>query len=156
MHPGLISEFYTAFSEKNAEKMTNCYHNEIVFTDPAFGTLKGLQAKNMWRMLCESQKNKDFRIQVSDIRNVNNKVFAKWEAFYQYGKKGRKVHNRIEAEFEFKDGLIIKHIDRFNLWKWSIQALGAFGLFAGWTSYFRMKLQTQTKKLLTHFEEKQT
>jgi hypothetical protein len=29
------------------------------------------------------------------------------------------VINRIRAEFFFKDGLIIRHTDDFDIWKWS-------------------------------------
>ncbi len=52
----VIEKFYQAFEELDAESMIECYHNEIIFEDPAFGVLKGEKAKNMWRMLCDSQK----------------------------------------------------------------------------------------------------
>lgn len=56
----IIENFYEAFANLDAETMVSYYHDDIVFEDPAFGILKGNRAKNMWRMLCESQKNKDF------------------------------------------------------------------------------------------------
>lgn len=31
--------------------MTNCYHDNITFSDSAFGFLKGKRAKAMWHML---------------------------------------------------------------------------------------------------------
>jgi hypothetical protein len=34
------------------------------------------------------------------------------------------VINIIQAHFHFQDGLIIKHTDDFDVWKWSKQALG--------------------------------
>ena len=37
---------------------------------------------------------------------------------------GRPVHNIIDAQFTFRDGLIVTHIDTFNLWRWSRMALG--------------------------------
>lgn len=148
----LIETFYTAFSKLDAETMASCYHDDVLFEDPAFGVLKGEQAGNMWRMLCQSQKDKDFRITYSNINSNGNTGQANWEAFYTFSKTGRKVHNKIAAQFEFKDGKIIKHTDQFNLHQWSKQALGLKGLILGRTRYFRHKLRHQTRSLLAKFE----
>ncbi|WP_425075358.1 nuclear transport factor 2 family protein [Psychroserpens sp. S379A] len=152
----VITRFYKAFNNLDAETMVSCYHDDIVFEDPAFGVLKGNRAKNMWRMLCESQKDKDFHIIYSKIKTSEDKGFASWEAFYTFSKTGRKVHNVIEANFEFKDGKVIKHIDTFNLYKWSKQALGLKGYLLGHTSFFKNKLQIQTNSLLNKFEKKKS
>jgi len=151
-----IDKFYKAFNNLDAETMVSCYHDDIVFQDPAFGILKGNRAKNMWRMLCESQKNKDFQVQYSNVDISEDKGSASWEAFYTFSKTGRKVHNIIEARFEFKDGKIIKHTDTFNLHKWSKQALGLKGLILGGTTFFKNKLNAQTNRLLDKFEKKQS
>ena len=124
----LVETFYTAFKNLDSETMVSCYHDDITFEDPAFGILKGEKAKNMWRMLCESQKGKDFVVEVSNIVGSDNKVTAHWEAHYTFTRTGRKVHNIIDAEFEFKDGKIINHKDDFNLHKWAKQAIGFKGL----------------------------
>lgn len=147
----LIHKFYTAFNDLDAETMVSLYHDEIVFDDPAFGELKGERAKNMWRMLCESQKGKDFRVEHSEV--TENSAF--WQAYYTFNKTGRKVHNKIHARFEFKDGLIIRHSDYFNLHKWAKQALGFSGAVLGWSGFFKNKLQKQTNHLLNKFEQKQ-
>jgi hypothetical protein len=102
-------------------------------------------------MLCESQKGKDFKVIYSDIKTNTNKGSAHWEAFYRYSKTGRRVHNKIDATFEFKDGLIIKHTDRFNLHKWAKQAMGFKGLLLGGTGFFKKKLNTQTNYLLNKY-----
>ncbi|MBL4669264.1 MAG: nuclear transport factor 2 family protein [Flavobacteriales bacterium] len=146
----VIKQFYEAFKNLDAEKMAECYHNEIVFEDPAFGILKGAKAKTMWKMLCESQKGKDFVVTYSNI-NSNS---ANWEARYFFSQTGRKVHNVISARFEFKDGLIIKHTDDFDLHKWAKQALGFKGALLGGTSFFKKKLNKQTNNLLLKFEAK--
>ena len=145
----LIHKFYTAFNELDAETMVSCYHQEVKFEDPAFGTLQGERAKNMWRMLCQSQKGKDFKVLHSEVTDHS----AYWEAFYTFSKTGRKVHNKIHAKFEFKDGLIVKHSDHFDLHKWSKQAMGFSGAILGWTGFFKNKLQKQTNSLLTKFEQ---
>ena len=150
----VLEKFYLSFEKLDAEGMAACYHDAIEFEDPAFGILKGEKAKNMWRMLCESQKGKNFKIKYSGIEILNDKGKAHWEAYYSFGKTGRKVHNVINAEFEFKDGKIIKHVDNFNLYKWSKQALGIQGLMLGWTGFFKKKLHKQTNKMLYYFERK--
>ena len=147
----LIKQFYTAFQNLNADKMIDCYHIEIEFEDPAFGKLKGDKAKNMWRMLCKNSK--DLKINFSNIQADNNKGKVHWEAHYTFKQTGREVHNIIDAEFEFKDGKIIKHTDYFNLHKWAKQALGFKGWLLGGTSFFKNKLNRQTKKLLDKFNQ---
>jgi len=149
----LNETFYTAFAKLDAEAMVNCYHDNITFKDPAFGILKGEKAKNMWRMLCESQKGKNFIVETSKIEFINNKGYAHWEAHYTFSKTGRQVHNSIEATFEFKDGKIINHTDQFNLHKWSKQALGFKGWLLGGTNFFKKKLNTQTNQLLSSYEK---
>lgn len=146
-----IKTFYDAFSILDANTMISCYHDDIVFKDPAFGFLEGERAKAMWQMLCESQKGKDFKVVFSDIESNVNEGIAHWEAFYTFSKTGRKVHNKIDAKFEFKDGLIIKHTDDFNLHQWASQAMGIKGLIIGRTGYFSRKLKTQTNYLLDRY-----
>lgn len=146
----LIDKFYAAFNQLDAETMASCYHKEVEFEDPAFGKLKGERAKNMWRMLCESQKGKDFKVQHSKVTDNS----AYWEAFYTFSKTGRKVHNKIHAQFEFKDGLIIKHTDYFDLHRWAKQAMGFSGAIFGWSGFFKKKLHKQTHYLLDKFEQK--
>lgn len=150
----VIEQFYKAFANVDSDGMKACYHNDIVFEDPAFGVLKGTRAKAMWQMLCDSQKDKDFKIIATNIKENDLEGFAHWEAFYTFSKTGRKVHNKIDAVFTLKDGLIIKHTDHFNLHHWAKQALGFKGLILGKTSYFKTKLNQQTNRLLDNYMQK--
>lgn len=131
--------------------MAACYHQDIVFEDPAFGILKGEKVKNMWRMLCTNSK--DLEIIFSEVEANESIGKAHWEARYTFSQTGRKVQNVIEAEFVFKDGKIIKHNDSFDLHKWAKQALGFKGLLLGGTSFFKKKLNQQTNSLLSKFEQ---
>jgi limonene-1,2-epoxide hydrolase len=149
----IIRNFYNAFANLDAEEMVESYHPQVQFEDPAFGKLTGDKAKNMWRMLCESQKGKDFRIEFSDIEFEDQIGRVHWEAYYTFRKTRRKVHNIINAEFTFLDGKIITHKDTFDLYRWSKQAMGLNGYLIGWSSFFRNKLQAQTNKLLSDFEK---
>lgn len=150
----IITKFYEAFAQLDAERMLEWYDNEVTFEDPAFGILKGESAKNMWRMLCESQKGKDFKVKFSEVEIAEDEGKARWEAYYTFGKKERKVHNIINAHFEFKNGKIIKHVDKFNLYRWSKQAMGVSGFLIGWTVFFKKKLQKATNLRLSEFENK--
>ena len=129
--------------------MISCYHDDIIFTDPAFGELKGDDAKAMWKMLCRNAT--DLKIEFSNITASLKKGSAHWEAWYSFSKTGRKVHNIIEAEFEFKDSKIIKHTDNFNLHKWASQAMGWKGRLLGGTDFFKNKLHQQTNQMLDDF-----
>jgi ketosteroid isomerase-like protein len=137
----LITEFYTAFANHDYKRMAACYHDQVEFSDPAFGILQGDEARAMWKMLIERSEGK-LKVVFSNVTENS----AHWEAFY-----GRNVHNKIDARFEFKDGKIYRHHDHFDLWAWSRQALGFSGLLLGYTSYFRKKLQQQTRKLLASY-----
>jgi hypothetical protein len=63
-------------------------------------------------------------------------------ASYNFSKKQRPVVNRISAQFYFQDGLIIRHTDDFDIWKWSKQALGLTGYLFGWTGFMQNKIHT--------------
>ncbi|MDO6492994.1 MAG: nuclear transport factor 2 family protein [Cellulophaga sp.] len=146
----LIQKFYTSFSNADIKGMLSCYHDDITFTDPAFGTLQGNRAKAMWQMLL-SRSNGGTQITFNSITTNKNKGSVHWKAVYTYGSKKRKVTNNITANFTFLDGKIIEHVDTFNLWNWSKQALGISGYLLGWSSFFKSKIQTKTNNLLDTF-----
>ncbi|HPE84026.1 MAG TPA: nuclear transport factor 2 family protein [Aequorivita sp.] len=150
-----MEKFYDAFTHLDAERMVQWYHDDITFEDPAFGVLRGEEAKNMWRMLCLSQKGKGFKVITSNIEYTPESGKARWEAYYTLTKTGRKVHNIINATFKFKDGKIINHVDKFSLYRWSRQAMGFKGFLVGWTAFFKKKLNQQTRFLLSEFQKKQ-
>ena len=149
----IIEEFYAAFAEGNAETMASCYHTDIVFEDPAFGKLEGKDASDMWHMLIERAKG-NLEISFSDIQADEKIGSAKWIAKYHFSKTNRNVINKIKANFEFKDGLIIKHTDSFNFYEWSKQALGTTGLLLGWTSFLHKKVQHQALESLRKYQQK--
>jgi len=149
-----IQSFYQAFANRDPEKMVSFYSDDIEFTDPAFGTLKGERAKNMWRMLLESQKGKKFDVVFSDVKEDNTSGSAHWEAKYLFSQTGRSVHNKIDATFIIKDGKIVKHVDQFDTRKWASQAMGLKGWLLGGTSFFQKKLNAQTNKMLDKWESK--
>src|SRR5665213_2751249 len=99
----LITNFYQAFANGDAEGMVSCYHNDIQFQDPAFGVLIGEDAKNMWRMLIGRNKG-NIHITFSNVTANEKTGSANWVAEYVFSQTNRKVINVISAQFEFADG----------------------------------------------------
>ncbi len=145
----LIERFYTAFGRRDVDSMLACYHPDVVFSDPVFGTLGGADTRAMWRML--NGRARDLQVEFSDVRAGPDGGRAHWEAWYTFAATGRVVHNRIDAEFHFADGLIVRHIDRFNLWRWAAMALGPKGALLGWVPSVRGAIRGQAAKGLAAF-----
>lgn len=148
MHPNaaLLTRFYQAFQNRDPAGMAACYHPEVRFSDPAFRDLRGAEAGAMWNMLCS--RGKDLRVQFSDVHADADGGAAHWEAYYTFSQTGRKVHNIIDAQFRFLDGLIIEHTDRFDFARWAAQALGLVGLLFGRSSWLQKKVQAKASKSL--------
>ena len=152
MHPNaaLIERFYRAFQAKDGAAMAACYHADVQFSDPVFTDLRGAHAGAMWKMLTE--RGKDLKLEFRDVRADDRKGAAHWEAWYTFTGTGRKVHNIIDAEFEFRDGTIVRHTDRFDLHRWAGQALGLPGKLLGGTGYLQNKVRGQAAKSLAQYE----
>lgn len=147
----LVVKFYNAFQNKDWQTMQTCYHDEATFTDPVFQNLNSKELKAMWHMLITA--GKDLQLQFSDIRATENKGSCHWEAFYSFSKTGRKVHNIIEASFEFKDGKIFRHTESFDLWRWSRMALGLPGTLLGWSPFLQNKIRGMARANLKKLME---
>jgi len=153
----LIKRFYAAFAALDAKTMQACYAPDASFEDPAFKLQGREQIGAMWTMLCEAVKAKGqdvWKLEASAIQAEAKSGSAHWEPHYRFSATGRMVHNIIDAEFTFENGLIATHIDRFNFWRWSRQALGPAGLVLGWTPMLRNKVRTQAAANLAAFSSK--
>ena len=147
----LIHRFYTAFQNKDYETMASLYHPDATFRDGAFDLGSGREAGTMWEYLLKS--GKDLRVTFQDIKADDRNGSARWDAWYTFQKTGRKVHNIIHASFEFKDGLIYRHRDHFNFWRWSRQALGLPGMLLGWSDFLQNKVRAMAMNKLREFEK---
>ena len=147
----LLERFYAAFAKRDAATMGACYAPDAMFEDPVF-TLKGAAIGQMWHMLCTNAR--EFSVEFRDIAADDRSGRAHWEAHYLFSATGRKVHNIIDAEFQFREGLIVMHRDRFDFWRWSRQALGVPGLLLGWSPVLRNKVRAQAARNLAAFVAK--
>lgn len=155
MHPNaaLVERFYRAFQARDAAAMGACYHPAIVFSDPVFPGLRGREAGAMWAMLCA--RAQDLAIDLGEVHADDARGRAHWEARYTFSPTGRRVHNAIDAAFEFRDGLIARHVDRFGFWRWARQALGPAGWALGWTPMLRSRVRSQARRGLAAFLDAQ-
>ena len=147
-----LIKFYTAFANADAASMCECYHGDIQFRDPVFGLLKGNDVCEMWKMLVEKSNGK-LKIEFDEVKATEYIGSAQWIATYNFSKTNREVVNVINAQFKFKDGLIIKHTDDFDIWKWSTQAFGIKGYLFGWTGFFHKKINEQALFSLKKYKE---
>lgn len=148
-HQQLIAKFYTAFSQLQPEGMISCYHPDVTFYDPVFENLDATEVKAMWTMLCA--KAKDFRVTFKEVTAEDEYGSCQWTAAYIFSATGRKVTNHVKARFKFQDGLIIEHMDDFDLWAWSRQALGFKGLLLGWSPFVQNRIRGTARKSLNAF-----
>lgn len=150
----IIKQFYTAFQQRDHAAMNACYSADIVFSDPAFGLLKGEEVRAMWRMLCT--RAQDFSLTFSDIELLDEEyATCRWTATYTFSATGRKVVNQVKAFMKLENGLIIEHSDAFALSKWSAQALGWKGQLFGWMGWFRRSVQKKARKSLFDFIDRE-
>ena len=103
----------------------------------------------MWGMLCKN--GKDLTVEFTPPKENKGVVNSEWRARYIFGKTGNKVLNIIQAEFEIKNGLIIKHTDHFSFSKWAGMALGLPGKLLGWTRFLKNKVRKDAASRLQHY-----
>lgn len=153
MHPNAqaITEFYEGFNRQDPGPMVRIYAPDAEFSDAAFPNLKGSEIGDMWTMLCGRAKG--FSLTFRDVSADDTSGKAHWEAKYLF-QGGRPVFNVIDAAFTFRDGKVVKHVDTFDFWRWSRQALGVPGLLLGWSGFLQKKVQAQAAKGLREFRSK--
>lgn len=128
-HAQRIREFYKCFAIGDYHGMQACLHDDVKFHDMGFD----LQGKGpvglMWQMICLMPDG--IRVRLADVGLKNGKWTAHWECHYYFRREPdsapRPVHNKIEATFQFKDGLIVGHEDTCDFWNWFKQATGNVG-----------------------------
>lgn len=145
----LIEHFYNSFAQRDYKAMQGCYADNATFSDAVFQNLNSAQVKAMWEMLI--RRGKDLQIRFQNVSADEKTGSAEWIANYTFSQTGNKVENHIKANFEFENGKIVKHVDTFDFYKWSSQALGLTGKLLGWTSFLQNKVRQTAMKSLDDF-----
>jgi ketosteroid isomerase-like protein len=153
-HPNaaMIARFYDALDRRDAATMIACYAPDAAFSDPVFTALDAAGVTAMWQMLCA--RGKDLHVVASDIEADAATGRAHWVATYTFSATGRRVENRIDARFTFRDGRIVRHEDRFDLRRWLSQALGVKGALLGWLPPVQRAARVQAAKALADWRAK--
>jgi hypothetical protein len=155
MHPNaeLINRVYSAFAAGDHETMARSYSDKARFSDPVFPNLDAGQVRAMWRMFCVS--GNEIAVTFGDVEGDDQRGSARWEASYAFPRTGRHVDNKIAASFEFASGLIVRHVDSFDLYRWTRMALGPPGLFLGWTPVVQNRVRAQAAAQLARFQKEE-
>ena len=153
MHPheALIREFYAAFARRDAEAMARCYHRDVFFSDAVFPRLRGAEAGDMWRMLLARAQDLEIALESAAADDAGGR--AQTTARYTFSPTGRNVVNRVAAMFAFRDGLIVRHYDRFSFWRWASQALGPAGALLGWFAPLKWKVRRDAARGLERYRD---
>ena len=106
----------------------------------------------MWRMLTE--RAEDLRIELLEHEADEDRGSAHWVAHYSFARTGRPVKNDVRASFRFRDGLIAEHVDDFDLYAWTRQALGLPGTLLGWTPILRGSVRKPARAGLDEFRQR--
>lgn len=148
----LITQFYTAFQQKDFKIMQNSYADNAIFNDAVFSNLNATEVRAMWQMLIS--RGADIKLSFGDVKQSGDHVTAYWEAHYTFTATGKKVVNKINAQFQINNGKIVKHTDNFDFYKWAKQAFGFGGFILGWTNAFKGKVRQTAKKKLDDYLQK--
>jgi ketosteroid isomerase-like protein len=155
-HPNaeLIARLYAALARRDAAAMGSCYADDARFDDPVFRQLDADGVRAMWHMLCE--RATDLSIEASGIEADATHGKARWIATYTFSRTGRRVRNVIDAEYAFRDGRIVRHTDRFSLWRWAGMALGLKGALLGWAPPVREAIRREALRGLEKFRQRES
>ena len=145
----LIERFYAAFDRREGAAMAACYTPDATFSDPVFQDLKGDEPGAMWKML--TGRADDLRVELHEHEADAERGSAHWIAHYTFSQTGRPVTNDVRATFRFRDGLIAEHVDDFDLWKWTRQALGTSGTLLGWSPIVRGAVRKRARAGLDEY-----
>jgi hypothetical protein len=137
-----IERLYAAMNAHDGEAMAECYTDDAIFRDPAFGELRDGRVKDMWRMLCARAEDLSVELREHDDQT------AHWIATYTF-RADRRVVNDIRARFMFgASGLIADHRDDFDLRRWAAQALGPPVSLLGYTPLLTPVIRRTTAEQL--------
>ena len=154
-HLRTIERLYAAFERRDGDAMQAFYAPQATFDDAVFSLHGAHEIGGMWRMLCRSARKRsrdEWQLAASGFEVEGHRGRAHWEATYLYGAADRRVHNSVDAEFEFgADGLILHHTDHFAFHPWARQALGLPGQLLGWSSLMQRFVRRQAADKLARF-----
>ena len=114
----LLETLYSSLRDNKPDMAAACYAADAHFEDIAFRLKDRAWILQMWRLVCSADVGVTFDSVVAD----DQKGRANWVASYTFADTGREVTNPTTSRFDFRDGLIVKHVDRCDPMAWATQA----------------------------------
>ena len=154
-----IHRFFGAFAYGDFRTMQQCLHPKAEFKDIGFD-LRGKQVPAMWHMLCAREGG--IRVMYREVTVDDQTGRVKWECDYEFQREPtsspRHVHNKIETQIRFEDGLIRVQQDTCDFETWADQALGiispiieVFGSLTGHQDLLEQKVRESAKNRIEEF-----
>ena len=149
MHPNeaLVRQLYACLASGDAEGASQCYHPDVLYSDPRFLRLRGEAAAALWRMRLEPETQ--LEVHLVEATGDAEGATARWSARERF--RGRTVATEGRSMFAFRDGRISRHYDHYSLWHWSAAALGLPGAVLGWFGPFRWAVRQRAARALERF-----
>ncbi|MCX6293147.1 MAG: hypothetical protein NT127_02465 [Sphingobacteriales bacterium] len=137
----LITDFFEAFKNKDFEKMSKCYFQEVQYFDPMFHFLNGNYVMLMWKHRYEHVEN--FSLNWHSIEDLGSGYYTvKYEISYAYINKKR-IQLSVKSHIRIQNFLISEHSDAFSMHQFLKCTDGFIGELFGWNRFYQNK-----KKLL--------
>jgi ketosteroid isomerase-like protein len=151
MHPSavLIEKLFGALDRHDPRAMAECYHSDAVFRYIAFSLRGKREIDAMWRMICGGRSNIRATCEVIEADDHTGRArvvddYTFFESDDSPPSSGRPVHNVIDSNFRFRDGLIIEHTDVCDAAEWGRMAIGGVrGFLAGQLRFLRSRKARQ-------------
>lgn len=154
-----LHRFFGALAYGDFRTMQECLHPQTEFKDIGFD-LKDKQVRAMWHMLCAREGG--IRVMYRDVTADDLTGKVDWECDYEFQRdptaSARHVHNKINSDFQFEDGLIRVQNDTCDFETWADQALGiispimeVFGTLTGYQHLLEQKVRESAKNRIHEF-----
>ena len=119
----LIERLYDALDRGDGEAMTACYAEDARFEDRRVRRAARRPVSAPCRRMLTSRAT-DPLVELPSHDADEDSGSVNWVATYTFTATGRGVVNDIQASFQFRDGLIVDHLDQFSFRRWASQAFG--------------------------------
>ena len=140
-----IDAYFTAFVERDFNKMKSFYHQEVSYFDPLCGYLNGLQVVSMFEVIYGCLN--DFKLEETAVRDQGDGYFIiDFIVFYTSLKTGNKIALNIKAFLKLEDQKITEQSHGYSLHNLFKQEYGFAGWLLGWNRFYQNRIKIQTRK----------
>lgn len=147
---GIVEIFFKAFSEADYRQMSDCYADDIIYSDPVFGLMQGDDVRKMWQMICKGARN--LSVQYSGIEELDEMyVTCLYKVSYYFELTQKHICYSAKAFMKIEEGKITEHSDGYRLSSFISNAYGIKGKLLSWSGYMKKSVQNRYRTLLQNF-----